>query len=119
MNKELEALLNDVDTLQGMYMETRASKENKAWFHSFADDLRNDIKQALQVPTSEDVCKALSEYFKEEVVYENNLFNVYDCKNQKSWGRQSREISLDELYYVPHLITMIGKFYESESESNE
>ena len=48
MNKELEALLNDVDTLHSFIINSRISKELKGWAYSSYQDLKTDIKQALK-----------------------------------------------------------------------
>lgn len=76
------------------------------------------VEQALTPPTPDEVCNALSEYFKLRT-YE------YDIVQKKF----KRVFSKNEYYYIvnfdingniklfevlpPHLITMIGKFYES------
>jgi len=48
MSKELEALLNDVDTLHSFIINSRISKELKGWAYSSYQDLKTDIKQALE-----------------------------------------------------------------------
>lgn len=83
----------------------------------------NNIKAYLtQSPTSEEVCKALSEYFKEEVKYMNKLFyygeGLRHCEICDNYLDDINGKSLFNINFAlpPHLITMIGKFYEG-SES--
>ena len=137
MKKELE-LLNDVfDYITG---------ESKEFNSVQIIDKVVDIKLALYrldkletPPTSDDVCKALSEYYKT---------NVFCRKHEHQDVPAIGSTFIDTFYYLkiktdvngieykteriivlgdsvdvslnaslpPHLITMIGRFYESESE---
>lgn len=73
-----------------------------------------ELVERATPPTAEEVCQALSEYYKCEVFYNKieKEFEIYDLKNQKTWGKQCRRLYIDDLYNKPHLITMIGRFYE-------
>jgi len=67
-------------------------------------------------PTEEDVCKALSEYFNEEVVYYHNRFYINHTmisKTSNTTNERLSNIDLFDLRKAPHLITMIEQFYES------
>ena len=82
------------------------------------------IKQALQVPSREDVCNALSELYGTKIFYEKTRFkDGFHNGNVFVVLYENNSIRLTTKYFnaslPPHLITMIGKFYESESETNE
>lgn len=110
MNKELEALelILEYVNLDEYDYETKGIRN--------AETL---LKKALTPPTRDEVCKALSEYYKFKVDYFDKAFfltsgftNVKFCIFQEN-GR----VFVNESYAVPpHLITMIGKFYESLEE---
>ena len=64
-------------------------------------------------PTEQEVCEALGEYWKKEV--------VYDTKNTGFYLRKKRIVSyfpinkyLIQCFLPPHLITLIGRFYEGK-----
>jgi len=73
-----------------------------------------ELKKALTPPTQEEVCKALSEHFHSDSVRYSNItlmFEMYDqiiCKISQ----------FGIVYFMdglpPHLITLIGRFYEGE-----
>ena len=74
-------------------------------------ELYNEIRQALTPPTTDEVCEALSEYWGNPVNYDekHNLFEMYVGDN--IW-KPIEVLRLRE--HAPHLITMIGRFYEKE-----
>lgn len=64
------------------------------------------VEQAT--PTADEICKALRcDYDKE-----HNMFY-----NEGEWGILLRDgkLDLDDLMLAPHLITMIGRFYEENN----
>jgi hypothetical protein len=73
-----------------------------------------ELKKALTPPTADEVCKALSEWFHSDSVKYSNItfmFEMYDqiiCKISQ----------FGIVYFMdglpPHLITLIGRFYEGE-----
>ena len=72
----------------------------------------DQIKKALTLPTEEEVCKALGEHLGEKIVYEGfDLQNVDRSRGVCQLNLKTKEI---EIYVElpPHLITMIGRFYE-------
>jgi hypothetical protein len=90
-------------------------KNNKTWLNTnkVPEAVYETLLKALTPPTADEVCKALSEeYFNAKVVY--------------SWGEMSfkfdvdwieiAKLSIQKRVYVtmlpPHLITLIGRFYE-------
>ena len=75
-------------------------KKHNIEFHT--DELEY-IKKALTPPTADEVCKALSEYLKRNVYYEDGMFKVHS-------DVYGEIVDLNTL--PPHLITLIGRFYE-------
>lgn len=81
------------------------------------DDAVALLRRALTTPTRGDVCKALSEYYKFKVDYCDKAFfltsgftNVKFCVYEEN-GR----VFINDSYAVPpHLITLIGRFYEAQ-----
>ena len=75
-------------------------------------DMLKKIKQALTVPTKEEVCKTLSEYYDVKVIFERGIF-------YKNAGGDTYDfIVVNELFNTPKLITMIGRFYENMKASD-
>ena len=74
------------------------------------------IKQASTPPTQEGVCKALSEYFKQEVSYIKRELRF--TQGDRKGGHLTRCNELHNTYGItgyalpPRLITLIGRFYE-------
>jgi len=74
--------------------------------------------------TREEVCKALSEWLEETVYYEDKMFVSQNGKEKSGedkmitqcFGYGSVYLHMNEL--PPHLITLIGRFYEGV-DSNE
>ncbi len=99
MTKELEALR---EIYNGMYNKQGFVKEFKA------------IERALTPPTADDVCKALSEYFGFSFYYQDNFFYRSDGIKYIYPLKVSgfTEIQLYDGHLPPHLITLIGRFYE-------
>ena len=107
MSKELEALKK---VRNGSYDDYHSTSFENIYSKEF-----DMLEQALTPPTEEEVCKALSEYYGFEVMYEDLDFFPKDT------------LRLSYLYCVvamvdgcidfadplpPHLITLIGRFYE-------
>jgi len=88
------------------------------------------LKKALTPPTANEVCKALSEWLKEElptlwnykVYHDNGGFHYYNNEDYEIYL-----VDYDEVferiffprYLPPHLITLIGRFYEGLEENKE
>ena len=89
------------------------------------DTVRDYIKRTnklLTPPTEEEVCEALSEYFRndmkhcEEVIFRQNKFIiVFESGGYSNVIDFTRQL-LEE---APYLITMIGRFYEGLSDVSE
>ena len=77
------------------------------------------IKQVLTPPTAGDVCKALSVYFGEEARYDNDKRVFMFTDGNRKGGHITGSNKYHNTYAIsgyalpPHLITMIGRFYES------
>ena len=109
-NKELEAFYKVLERAEFAYIGH--------------DDVDMVIK-ALTPPTEDEVCKALSEYLEREVKISKEKSFYY---SQISHYGEVDEIicgySWEDTHYTigfeidlpPHIITMIGKFYESLEE---
>ena len=79
------------------------------------------IEKALTPPTADEVCKALSEYLQRKVnIYSDNTFyyteqrQIGECDEiicGYGWENEHHTIAF-EIDLPPHLITLIGRFYE-------
>ena len=71
------------------------------------------LKQALTPPTAEEVCEALREHYKHYVCYSevSNEFMFEDSEKITRHGIYGYQVVV---YMPPHLITLIGRFYEGE-----
>ena len=110
MSKELEAL-------ERIY-------ENEFYDMSEEYDLvkkaLNELEALKKPPTVEEVCKALSEFTGQDVLYSEVTHEFYYTENTS--GPISHEQFITEtygdglwslgVYLPPHLITLIGRFYE-------
>jgi hypothetical protein len=88
--------------------------KNKIGFDVSGQQALNNIEEFLnqyKAPTADDVCEALGEFFNCHVDYfeGEERFYTEDHSNLLDWY-------LFESFYIsqipPHLITMIGRFYE-------
>lgn len=89
-------------------------ERHKSWLN----DLQIRIKELKKPPTAEEVCDVLSKYFNVKVCYTNNQFIMLDdnLKNNIIVTLFDGDKLLFNFYYglPPHLITMIGRFFEGE-----
>jgi len=95
------------------YAEIFEDKEEQALILKQLDVIR----PYLVSPTADEVCKALSEFVGREVSYTNKQFH-YIIKNTQvliyvTETYNNKTFSLG-VYLPPHLITLIGRFYEGE-----
>ena len=127
MNKEYREALKELKWLYNQNFKVNGWHFNGDLepLNNFIDNFYEDVVKSLTPPTADEVIKALSEYFK-------GLTGVWYDKKTKSfihlqYGRNeviSRcfEARLNDkrvtviVTLPPHLITMIGKFYESLEE---
>lgn len=102
MSKELEALK---EIYNGMY--------NK---QGFINEFKT-IEQALTPPTQEEVCEAIMKHYRGKVVFYNEMartFNeVHITRNEETVSFYANgEVGINYNGLPPHLITLIGRFYE-------
>jgi len=119
MNKELEVLIKNSKNIVDKYEEWAIGEIKKfADKNEWSLKLMSDfIEKAITPPTSEEVCKALSEWFRKSVIY-NSKLSEFSFDEPKKRGyiyyiacKSGRNIRFNyEL--PPHLITLIGRFYE-------
>ena len=76
----------------------------------------DNLKKYLTPPTADEVCEALSEYFGFNYYYQDKFFYksngikyIYPLKVSGF-----TEIQLYDGHLPPHLITLIGRFYEAQ-----
>jgi len=112
MSKEL---LDNVYTIKNAITYLKGNSYIKE--DSYSMEALYHIEKALTPPTAEEVCKALSEFVGREVSYTNKQFH-YIIKNTQvliyvTETYNNKTFSLG-VYLPPHLITLIGRFYEGE-----
>jgi hypothetical protein len=115
MSKELEALIKLANIIT---YEEKDVNHKETLFTDYPDEF-NLIKQALTPPTEEEVCKTLSEWFNNEFVSYNDEECEFHIENDTicfSYIKNNEDLSKLKIKFEydlpPHLITMIGKFYE-------
>ena len=114
MSKELEA-------------RKTLNKYRNRWYNEIDKEkveIANAINTLLSYPTSEEVCKALSEHHKQEVVYDKKLKAFYTESPFKDDGYieiaryyYMLKIVKIELPYQLELIELITKFYKGVIEN--
>ena len=116
MSKEDEKLTKEQKALDGLaqfiIMNDTGTDESAS-----AIEWHGILKQALTPPTSDEVCKALSEFVGREVSYTNKQFH-YIIKNTQvlmfvTETYNNKTVSLG-VYLPPHFITLLGRVYEGE-----
>lgn len=133
MSKELEdrlKVLNEFEKHEGNLEHLSSSNilnvfnelENnlKCIENAYKDRLLSLIKKALTPPTADEVCKALSECEKRNVFYSEDTQEFYYLEYEGKNGEYSQFITETYgdglwtlgVYLPPHLITLIGRFYE-------
>ena len=77
-----------------------------------------ELEKVLTPPTAEEVCMALSDYFGFSYYYQDNFFHRSDGIKHIYPLKVSgfTEIQLYDGHLPPHLITLIGRFYEGVIE---
>ena len=101
----------------------KLNAENKI---QFTPKERRYIIKTLTLPTEQEVCEALSEYYQMEVIYtENSLCSIFTLKHKKHVGNsvcfydKSDNIITFWSDLPPNLITLIGRFYEALTKGSE
>ena len=103
MSKELEAL----EVLQNYIMVNEPLETQEHYLKRL-----NVIRLAITPPTAEEVCKALSEHYGKEVIYEKQFKEFRKGFRVVAHPRENIYNEFDLLGIPPHLITLIGRFYE-------
>ena len=114
MSKELEALRNFISECENDW-KTQPKRWVNGAINSNVSKYMDSLKSILTPPTADEVCKELSEFVGREVSYTNKQFH-YIIKNTQvlmfvTETYNNKTFSLG-VYLPPHLITLIGRFYE-------
>ena len=121
MSKELEKIA------KGQYLNTLINAKNLCDLRTLGIERKGYIKHALSwaiekeiPPTSEEVCKALENYFGFTHYYQDNFFYRSDGMKYIWAVKRSGVLEIGHVYETlpTHLFIMIGKFYESEVSKN-
>lgn len=118
------------------HIEAHIESKNEGDFDVWFEDYYEEIEQALtelealkKPPAVEEVCMELSRHYKEQVSYSNERHNHHFYFEKYRLGivmllHENIKFIQGDFHKTnelpPHLITLIGKFYESlEGEKNE
>lgn len=118
MSKELEALRNFISECENDW-KTQPKRWVDCAINSNVSKYMDSLKSILTPPTAEEVCKALSEYDDfDEVNYRVSTRGFYSNDTICYLGidYQEKPIIIFEYDLPPHLITLIGRFYEGEED---
>ena len=133
MTKELEAFVNEVKQAQSDY-EKMPPHIQRRWplgrsVSRITFNHLYTLEKALTPPTSEEVCKEIEKWLESQkitvtarakrVVYsgQSQIFQTDGFEPVGlCGGRDGRVAFLDRLVLSPHLLTLIGRFYESEAK---
>lgn len=118
MSKALEVIKNNVDIKKALGFAQACG------YHAdvqYALEKAVKLEQALTPPTEQEVCEALGEYLKRDVKYDGEYFYYSEEKRYYGecdeiicgWSYSPKELSFEK-NLPPHLVTMIGKFYEGK-----
>ena len=120
MSKELEAL-------RELGMQTVHDEEGyEEPVEVYLKEHYYKLMKLLLPPTEEEVCEVLSDYYsRDKIIYENGNFYV----EGDDWKGIYIELTKDEkgnyvIYFwvdkfPPHIVIMVGRFYESKVKDNE
>ena len=127
MSKELEILKNRNEKLKlNHFIGNRKIADEEIKDITIAiDDVIKELEKALTPPTKEEICKALSDFLKREVVFEDGCFLYHWNFNGVAglacivkYDYWLGFVIFYEWNLPPHIITMIGRFYESQGDNN-
>jgi len=79
------------------------------------------LRKALTPPTADEVCLAIMKHYESKIVFYNEMartFNeVHITRNEETISfYASGEVGINYNALPPHLITLIGRFYQAEEE---
>lgn len=109
MSKPLEAL----DEIEYLAFDAHLGE-------TIIDEIKK-IKQALAPPTEEEVCEALEDWFKGDfseikIVYTKKAFIEVNYDGDIICGLEGGFVIWNNVDLPPHIITMIGRFYEAQND---
>ena len=98
-------------------------------YHTLEEAL-DELERLKRYPTVGDVCEALSKWIKEQGKYGSTFISVeYNKKTNTFWINKTygefhylamldgkRQLDIANNHYPPHLIILIGRFYQSLKE---
>jgi len=111
------------DTELDTYLRDKANKlasDMKSNDKKIVENALNRLAKIETPPTKQEVCEALSEYFKEvwEYYEDSKTFAGFNSHKLIWLGRYKEgDIPSSLQALPPHLITMIGRFYEACEEA--
>ena len=115
MSKELEAL----EKIWQKLVDKAPIDELQPYIKNY-----KELEKALTPPTKEEICKALSDFLKIEVVFEDgyllyhwNFNGVAGLACIVKYDYWLGFVIFYEWNLPPHIITMIGRFYESKCKN--
>ena len=116
MSKELEALKNYVWLFEKLAYWSGHDLSELEYEYDYKKD-ENILHEALTPPTAKEVCEALSKlignaYYENKIFYENELKIEEICYLARDMGKNIDIIVFNNYSLPPHIITMIGRFYE-------
>jgi len=76
------------------------------------DKALTELEEIKRYPTADEVCEALSEYFAKETIYDKQFKEFRKGFRVVANPRENIYNEYDLLGLPPHLITLIGRFYE-------
>ena len=84
---------------------------------TIVDQALDELEELKRYPTADEVCKALSEYYHYEVEYSKKDMTF---ESELSWYACFKDgiIDFGGDKLPPHLVTLIGRFYEGLENKN-
>ncbi|MCK9470162.1 MAG: hypothetical protein M0Q88_00220 [Bacilli bacterium] len=82
-----------------------------------------ELEELKKTPTQEQVCEALSEYFRQEVVYNRSKAFIFINPNNNIYAYSGRVVwknggNIRFEYDLPHdLVVLVGKFFKGVIEN--
>lgn len=125
MKKELEALDGIKKVLAKYISEKTGVSEEKHFEYLQYDTEIGLVAKALTPPTADEVCQEIISFFKKSSHHKHITTAYYSSVSKKFYAEDYPNLleMIFDNYYLPqippHLITLIGRFYESLEEEND
>ena len=116
MSKELEALRNFISECENDW-KTQPKRLVDGAINSNVSKYMYSLKSILTPPTAEEVCKALSERYNNagiQYLQDDKRFVFGYMLKPICWLKEDGTVYWGTNDLPPHLITLIGRFYEGE-----